>query len=84
MAQRITGGSGTPDAATRHARRFQALCDLQRGGVSIWAIALGTSVTGNMSACADPGRAFEANNTTELRDAFRTIANDVADLRLVS
>lgn len=83
MAGRITAGSSSPDAATRHARRFQALCDLQRGGVSIWAIALGTSVTGNMSACADPGRAFEADNTTELRDAFRTIAQDVADLRLV-
>lgn len=83
MAGRITGGSTNPDAATRHARRFQALCDLQRGGVSIWAIALGTSVTGNMSACADPGRAYEANNTTQLRDAFRSIAQEVADLRLV-
>jgi hypothetical protein len=83
MAQRITAGSLSPDAATRHARRFQALCDLQRGGVSIWAIALGTSVTGNMSACADPGRAYEANNTTQLRDAFRSIAQEVADLRLV-
>lgn len=83
MSERITGGSNSPNAATRHARRFQALCDLQRGGVSIWAIAFGTSVTGNMEACADPGRAFEANNTTELQNAFRRIAQEVADLRLV-
>lgn len=82
MERRITGSTGV-SAATLHARRFQALCDAERGRVAIWAIAFGTSVTGNMQGCADSGRAMQANNTAELRQAFARIANEVADLRLV-
>lgn len=82
LEKRIAGSTGV-SVATLHARRFQALCDAQRGAVSIWAIAFGTSVSGNLSTCADPGRAFQANNTTQLRDAFKSIAKQVADLRLV-
>jgi Flp pilus assembly protein TadG len=82
VSRRITGSTGTA-AATLHARRFQALCDAQRGSVSIWAIAFGTSVTGNLSNCADPGRAFQADDATDLNNAFNAIARDIADLRLV-
>ena len=82
MQREITGTSGVA-AATLHARRFQALCDAERGRVGIWAVAFGTSVTGNLTNCADSGRAMQANNTTELRSAFSRIANEVADLRLV-
>lgn len=83
MSRRITGSTGQ-SAATLHARRFQALCNAQRGTVSIWAIAFGTSVTGNLQNCADPGRAYQADNATQLDEAFRNIAQQVADLRLVS
>ena len=82
MEKRITGTNGVA-AATLHARRFQAMCDAERGRVGIWAVAFGTSVTGNLTNCADSGRAMQANNTTELRNAFSRIANEVADLRLV-
>lgn len=82
MAKRITLGL-TDSAATLHARRFKALCDGMRGTVSIWAIALDTSVASNLSACADTGRAFEADDADDLNDAFRNIANQIADLRLV-
>lgn len=82
VSKRITGNTGTA-AATLHARRFQALCDGQRGSVSIWAIAFGTSVTGNLQNCADSGRAFQANNAADLDAAFSAIARDIADLRLV-
>ena len=82
VSERITGSTGQA-AATLHARRFQALCDAQRGSVAIWAIALGTSVTGNLSTCADPGRAYQANNAADLNNAFASIARDIADLRLV-
>jgi Flp pilus assembly protein TadG len=81
MSKRITGNTGE-SAATLHSRRFQALCDAERGAVNIWAVAFGTSVTGNMSNCADPGRAMQANNTAQLTAAFTRIANEVADLRL--
>lgn len=82
VSRRITGSTGET-AASLHAKRFQALCDGQRGAVSIWAIAFGTSVTGNLSNCADPGRAFQANNASDLDAAFASIARDIADLRLV-
>jgi Flp pilus assembly protein TadG len=82
MERRITGNTGVA-AATLHARRFQAMCDAERGRVAIWAIAFGTSVTGNLQSCADSGRAMQANNTTELLNSFTRIANEVADLRLV-
>ena len=82
VSKRITGNTGQP-AATLHARRFQALCDAQRGTIAIWAIAFGTSVTGNLSACADPGRAYQADDSTDLDAAFTSIARDIADLRLV-
>ena len=83
VSKRITGSTGQA-AATLHARRFQALCDAQRGTVAIWAIALGTSVTGNLTDCADPGRAYQADDASDLNAAFASIARDIADLRLVS
>ena len=82
MEARITGSTGQ-SAANLHAARFQALCDGMRGTVSIWAIALDTSVSGNLQSCADPGRAYEANDSTQLNAAFQNIARDIADLRLV-
>ncbi len=82
VSQRVTGSTGTA-AATLHARRFQALCDAQRGSVSIWAIAFGTSVGGNLTNCADPGRAYQADDAGDLDAAFASIARDIADLRLV-
>ena len=82
LSRRVVGTTGK-SSSSLHATRFQALCDLQRGRVSIWAIAFGTSVTSNLSKCADPDRAFQANNATELNAAFQNIATDIADLRLV-
>ena len=82
MSQRVTKNTGQTQT-TLHARRFQALCDVQRGAISIWAIGFGTSVTGNLTNCADPNRAFEADDATQLDAAFTAIARDIADLRLV-
>lgn len=83
VTQRITGGSTNPSHATRHARRFQALCDAARSqGLSVWVIAFGTAITSNLTSCADPGRAYQASNTAQLTARFQQIANDIADLRL--
>jgi Flp pilus assembly protein TadG len=80
---RITGGSSSPDITTRHARRFQAMCDAARAqGLSVWVIAFGTAITSNLTACADPGRAYTASDTAQLTARFQQIANDIADLRL--
>lgn len=79
--QRIAGGSGSVDS--RHAARFQALCNKARAEkISVWVIAFGTAMTSNLTACADAGRAFTATNTAELQARFTTIASEIADLRL--
>lgn len=82
VSKRITGNTGV-STDTLHSRRFKALCDGMRGTVSIWAIGFGTSITGNLTNCADPNRAFEAANASQLDAAFTAIARDIADLRLV-
>ncbi|MBT2133669.1 pilus assembly protein [Croceibacterium sp. LX-88] len=82
MAKRITGTTGKQPAEL-HALRFQALCDAMRSKVNIWAIAFGTSVEGNLSACADTGRALQADKKEDLEKAFTDIAKQIADLRLV-
>lgn len=81
--QRISGGNNTPDLITRHARRFQALCDAARSqGIAVWTIAFGTDNPSNLVACADPGRAYVATNTAALTLQFQEIAKSIADLRL--
>jgi hypothetical protein len=81
--RRITGGNNNPDLTTRHARRFQALCDAARAqGLSVWVIAFGTAITSNLTSCADPGRAYTAADSAQLITRFQQIASDIADLRL--
>jgi hypothetical protein len=82
VSKRITGSTGQ-STDTLHSRRFKAMCDGMRGTVSIWAIGFGTSVTGNLTNCADPNRAYQADNATQLDAAFTAIARDISDLRLV-
>ncbi|MFM9852503.1 MAG: hypothetical protein ACKVOJ_06835 [Sphingomonadaceae bacterium] len=75
--------AGNSDLNARHAARFQALCDAARSQqLSVWVIAFGTTLTSNLTSCADPGRAFAATNTAELNTQFRRIATEIADLRL--
>lgn len=82
VSKRVTGSTNV-DARTLHLRRFQALCDGQRGSISLWAIGFTTTIDGALSTCADPNRAFSANSSAELEAAFTAIARDIADLRLV-
>lgn len=82
VSKRITNGTNT-SAKTLHLRRFQALCDGQRGAIALWAIGFATEVEGALTDCADPGRAFQADDADDLEHAFTSIARDIADLRLV-
>ena len=83
--RRIAGGSTNPNQETRHARRFQAMCDAARQqGISVWVVAFGTALSSNLTACADPGRAFAATNSAALNQQFEAIAKSIADLRLTS
>jgi Flp pilus assembly protein TadG len=69
--------------ATYHNNRFLAACQrAKEEGYTIWLIGFGTTVTNVMKSCSSANRAYQANNTDELKAAFRYIAGQVADLRL--
>lgn len=80
--QRVSGGSYS-DLTNRHNSRFRAMCDAARAkNIRIWVVGFGTSLSTDMTACADPNQAFQANDTATLRARFAQIASQVARLRL--
>lgn len=80
--QRVSGGSYS-DLTNRHNSRFRAMCDAARAkNIRIWVVGFGTALSTDMTACADPGQAFQANDTATLRARFAQIASQVARLRL--
>ncbi len=78
--------AGTDDSTQLeeiHTRRFLAACrEARNEGYTIWVIAFGLPLNNSLRNCASGGRAYTSNNTTELRETFRNIATQVADLRL--
>ena len=76
-------GSGDATVKARHTARFRAACEqVKAQGMTLWVIAFGTGLTNDLRSCASDGRAYRSNNTTELRNTFKFIASQVADLRL--
>ncbi len=81
--RRVTDDGTSAQMASRHAERFQAACRAARNkNISVWVIAFGTDLNDNLRNCATSGRAFEADNADELKDTFKNIAEQIADLRL--
>jgi Flp pilus assembly protein TadG len=76
-------GSSTSTLASRHNERYVALCRAARAkNITVWVVAFGTALNTQMTACADPGHAFQANDTATLTTQFQQIASRIADLRL--
>ena len=48
----------------------------------MWVVAFGTTLTQNLTDCASPGRAYQANDNAQLTTAFQEIAQKIAGLRL--
>jgi len=66
-----------------HNARYLAACNAAKSaGYTVWVIGFGTTVTDQMRTCASGGRAYSSGDTAELRNTFRFIAGEVADLRL--
>jgi Flp pilus assembly protein TadG len=64
--------------------RFTAMCEATRNkNITVWVIAFGTSLTPMLEGCASSGKAYQANNSAELTEAFSDIATNIAHLRLV-
>jgi Flp pilus assembly protein TadG len=75
------GYEGTITA--RHTARFSAMCEAVKAqGTTIWVVAFGTSMTTDLQNCATDGRAYYSSNSDQLRNTFKYIAAQVADLRL--
>ncbi|MEL6238658.1 MAG: hypothetical protein AAFQ90_08710, partial [Pseudomonadota bacterium] len=82
-ARRVSGNGNNNTLSTAHAERFQAACRLARQeNISVWVVAFGTELTTNLANCATPGRAFVADDSQQLSDAFEQIAQQIAALRL--
>ncbi|MEO9469145.1 TadE/TadG family type IV pilus assembly protein [Parasphingorhabdus sp.] len=79
----FVGTGNETQASTNHTTRFNAICEATRAkGIRVWVIAFATSLTQEMIDCASANSSFTSTNAAQLEDAFETIANSVADLRL--
>lgn len=82
---RIGGGSNITNVRARHNARFLEVCKYarERLNIRIWVVALSTGLNDDLRACATPGNhAFTASSKTELQNAFKRIAQEVAMLRI--
>jgi Flp pilus assembly protein TadG len=83
--RRITGTGNSTTEFNRRAARLQAVCRAaQAENITVWVVAFGTTLTSNLTSCASPGRAFQANDSATLNAQFQQIANRIAALRLTS
>lgn len=64
--------------------RFKFACNqVKNKNVTVWVISFGVGVTNLMKDCAGSGHWFEADNATQLSDAFAAIAAAIGDLRII-
>ncbi|WP_305699939.1 TadE/TadG family type IV pilus assembly protein [Novosphingobium sp.] len=64
-------------------QRFSFACkEAKKKNITVWIVAFGTALNPIMEECAGPGKAFQANDSDELTEAFAKIANSMSDLRL--
>lgn len=64
-------------------QRFSFACkEAKKKNITVWIVAFGTDLNPIMEECAGPGKAFQANDSDELTEAFKKIAMSMADLRL--
>lgn len=77
--------SNLTTVTARHAARFRAACEAVKAqGITVWVVAFGTTLNSDMTACASDGRAYYASDTAALKQHFKFIASQVANLRLGS
>lgn len=77
------GSTSTTELTARHNARFQHACtQAKQRNITVWVIAFGTTLNADMTQCASGGSAFQANNSTQLRQRFQQIAQQITRLRL--
>ena len=91
---RRTTGSGEPTSGclttgtiTQQVNaRTAAICTaVKNKNITLWVIWFGasnTTIEGMLNTCATPGRFFTARNSTDLQNTFKSIADQISQLRL--
>jgi Flp pilus assembly protein TadG len=82
-----SSGCGDSGTLTQQVNlRFSAVCNaVKNQNITLWVVYFGstdTNTLNRMTACATPGRFFYANNSAGLVSSFRTIADQISQLRL--
>ncbi|MDO9367107.1 MAG: pilus assembly protein TadG-related protein [Sphingopyxis sp.] len=82
IAKRV-GGTSDSDLATRHNNRFLQLCEKAKAkNITVWVVGFGVTLNDQLNKCASPGKAYQANNASQLSDNFQAIARQISKLRL--
>lgn len=80
--KRVTGGDSS-DQLDDHNARFLAECAAAKArNIKVFVIGFGQTLTTQLTSCASPGQAYYASDNPSLQTAFKTIANQVAMLRV--
>ena len=82
-----TGGCLTTGTITQQVNaRTQAICTaVKNKNITLWVIWFGASsptIEGMMQSCATTGRYFAARNSADLQNTFKSIADQISQLRL--
>ncbi|HEY0595104.1 pilus assembly protein [Sphingopyxis sp.] len=76
---------GTSDSAltARHNNRFLQLCEKAKAkNITVWVVGFGVTLNDQLTKCASSGKAYQANNASQLNDHFQAIARQISKLRL--
>ncbi|WP_244655538.1 TadE/TadG family type IV pilus assembly protein [Sphingomonas sp. CFBP 13603] len=80
--KRVTGGDSS-DQLDDHNARFVAECAAAKArNIKVFVVGFGQTLTTQLTACASPGQAYYASDNDSLQTAFKSIANQVAMLRI--
>lgn len=80
--KRVSGNAPGGDTANHNAR-FVAECAAAKArNITVFVVGFGQSLTQQLTQCASPGKAYYASDNASLQTAFKTIANQVAMLRV--
>ena len=90
--RRRTSANSAPsnsDLTTQVNSRFLAMCRaIKNKNITLWVVSFGNGVSQssitNLQNCATSGKFYNASNSAELLNNFRTIANDISQLRLTN
>ena len=81
---RVTGAGSCPNQYDRHLQRFRMICNAAKGmNMSIWVIALGTTLSQDMIDCAsNANQASTSADRATLIARFQQIGSQIGALRL--